>query len=246
MASKRKLPWSKNIRKQYVRSQFKSWSVPWISAMIGNATSILIFWIYCLTLLPCYMLCCAHLPMAFLSISWQPAALRCFCFHYGLQWGLSYGLILLPCSFENCFFMYIKREKKRKNIKFTSFSVKLKLTYFQWGSYLKPLIYHLIVPYSRKLWLVLTPHMVTHGLEFADFSLFGVIFIFICLISALFSCVVSNIARKSMKIFNNKDILPIRYNRISLRKYSEVSSSDSNILYWWSIRSPWWSITRVF
>lgn len=59
-----------------------------------------------------------------------------------------------------------------------------------------------------------------------DKAVFGVIFAFICLISALFSCLISFVARhKAKRRFHRPFQFPVA------RKYSEMSNSDSNILY---------------
>jgi hypothetical protein len=64
---------------------------------------------------------------------------------------------------------------------------------------------------------------------------FGLIFILICLVSAFFSCIVGVIgtSRKPPQHHNYKEedlIIPMwRY--VDARKYSEESSSNSNILY---------------
>ena len=59
-----------------------------------------------------------------------------------------------------------------------------------------------------------------------NYAVFAVIFVFICLLSGLFSCIISVIgrrgARKKVNIF-----LP----QYQVRKYSEVSTEDTHILY---------------
>ena len=61
--------------------------------------------------------------------------------------------------------------------------------------------------------------------EDEKYAVFALIFVFICLISGLFSCIVSSVARQRQKQFVTLPLFVIP------RKYSEVSSSNSNILY---------------
>ena len=72
--------------------------------------------------------------------------------------------------------------------------------------------------------------MVEHHDEDSEkYAVFALIFMFICLVSGLFSCIVSSVARQGKKNYSI-DALPYF---IIPRKYSEESSSNSGILYWW-------------
>ena len=67
-------------------------------------------------------------------------------------------------------------------------------------------------------WIILLPMS-----DYIALCLFGVIFVFIFLISALFSCLISAIGRSS----KSKDfVLVVRH-----RSYSEECTNNSNLLY---------------
>ena len=73
--------------------------------------------------------------------------------------------------------------------------------------------------------------MVTNDVgHIENYAAFGVIFAFICLFSGLFSCIISVTARRKAK--KKFEILPQFQSRDFLaRKYSEVSTADTHILY---------------
>ncbi len=59
-----------------------------------------------------------------------------------------------------------------------------------------------------------------------DIAVFGVIFVFLCLISALFSCIVSRLARRKQS-----KIQALPFQECEERRYSEMTAQSTNILY---------------